>query len=50
MKHGFKAAGGWKFGNTIDGCQAEFVLVPDALANLSPDSRRANRRAGPDVS
>ncbi len=28
--------GGWKFGNTIDGCQAEFVLVPNAMANLSP--------------
>jgi threonine dehydrogenase-like Zn-dependent dehydrogenase len=35
-KHGFKAIGGWKFGNTIDGCQAEFVLVPDAMANLAP--------------
>jgi threonine dehydrogenase-like Zn-dependent dehydrogenase len=35
-KHGFKAAGGWKFGNTIDGCQAEYVLVPDAMANLAP--------------
>jgi alcohol dehydrogenase len=35
-KHGFKALGGWKFGNTIDGCQAEYVLVPDAMANLSP--------------
>ncbi len=34
--HGFKAAGGWKFGNTIDGCQAEYVRVPDAMANLSP--------------
>lgn len=34
--HGFKAAGGWRFGNTIDGCQAEYVLVPDAIANLSP--------------
>jgi threonine dehydrogenase-like Zn-dependent dehydrogenase len=28
--------GGWRFGNTIDGCQAEYVLVPDAMANLSP--------------
>ncbi|HEY7395776.1 MAG TPA: NAD(P)-dependent alcohol dehydrogenase [Gemmatimonadaceae bacterium] len=28
--------GGWRFGNTIDGCQAEFVLVPDAKTNLSP--------------
>ncbi|MHC8314297.1 NAD(P)-dependent alcohol dehydrogenase [Pseudomonas sp. LB3P31] len=35
-RHGFRATGGWKFGNTIDGCQAEYVLVPDALANLSP--------------
>lgn len=35
-KHGFKAMGGWKFGNTIDGCQADYVLVKDAMANLSP--------------
>jgi alcohol dehydrogenase len=35
-KHGWKPIGGWKFGNTIDGCQAEFVLVPDAMANLAP--------------
>ena len=28
--------GGWRFGNTIDGCQAEYVLVPYALANLAP--------------
>jgi alcohol dehydrogenase len=34
--HGWKAIGGWKFGNTIDGCQAEFVLVPDAMTNLTP--------------
>jgi threonine dehydrogenase-like Zn-dependent dehydrogenase len=27
--------GGWKFGNTIDGCQAEFVLVPNAQGNLA---------------
>lgn len=36
MKHGWKAMGGWKFGNTVDGCQAEFVLVPDAMGNLAP--------------
>lgn len=38
--HGWKPAGGWKFGNTIDGCQAEYVLVPDAMANLAlvPDA------------
>lgn len=35
-RHGFKAMGGWKFGNTIDDCQAEYVLVNDAMANLSP--------------
>ena len=35
-KSGWKPMGGWKFGNTIDGCQAEYVLVPDAMANLSP--------------
>ena len=26
-KHGFKALGGWRFGNTIDGSQAEYLLV-----------------------
>ena len=25
--HGWKPIGGWKFGNTIDGCQAEYVLA-----------------------
>src|SRR5688572_11719543 len=35
-KHGWKPIGGWKFGNTVDGCQAEFVLVPDAMGNLAP--------------
>jgi threonine dehydrogenase-like Zn-dependent dehydrogenase len=34
--HGWKPIGGWKFGNTIDGCQAEYLLVPDAMANLAP--------------
>lgn len=28
--------GGWRLGNTIDGCQAEFVLIPNAMANLAP--------------
>src|SRR6202140_4690256 len=27
--------GGWKFGNTINGAQAEFLLVPHAQANLA---------------
>lgn len=34
-KYGFKPLGGWRFGNTIDGAQAEFLLVPDAMANLA---------------
>lgn len=29
------ALGGWKFGNTIDGAQAEYLLVPNAQANLA---------------
>lgn len=33
---GGKAMGGWRFGNTIDGCQAEYILVPNAAANLAP--------------
>ena len=33
---GGKAVGGWRFGNTIDGCQAEYVKVPFAMANLTP--------------
>lgn len=33
---GGKAMGGWRLGNTIDGCQAEYVLIPDAAANLAP--------------
>ena len=35
-EHGWKAMGGWRFGNTIDGCQAEYVRVPDAMVNLAP--------------
>ena len=34
--HGYKPMGGWRFGNTIDGAQAEYILVPDAQANLAP--------------
>ena len=33
---GGKAVGGWRFGNTIDGCQAEYLRVPFAMANLTP--------------
>jgi threonine dehydrogenase-like Zn-dependent dehydrogenase len=28
--------GGWKMGNTIDGCQADYVKIPNAQANLTP--------------
>ena len=34
--HGYKATAGWRFGNLIDGAQAEYVLVPDAQGNLAP--------------
>src|SRR3954471_7677051 len=30
------ALGGWRFGNTINGAWAEYLLVPDARANLAP--------------
>jgi threonine dehydrogenase-like Zn-dependent dehydrogenase len=32
---GYEAIGGWRFGNTIDGAQAEYVRVPSAQANLA---------------
>jgi alcohol dehydrogenase len=32
---GYRAMGGWRFGNTIDGAQAEYLLVPFAQANLA---------------
>jgi threonine dehydrogenase-like Zn-dependent dehydrogenase len=32
---GYEAIGGWRFGNTIDGAQAEYLLVPHAQANLA---------------
>jgi alcohol dehydrogenase len=37
---GYEALGGWRFGNTINGAQAEYLLVPYAQANLAriPDS------------
>jgi threonine dehydrogenase-like Zn-dependent dehydrogenase len=33
---GSEALGGWRFGNTINGAQAEYLLVPAAQANLAP--------------
>jgi alcohol dehydrogenase len=35
-RHGWQTAGGWKLGNTIDGCQADYVVIPDAMVNLAP--------------
>ena len=32
---GYEAIGGWRFGNTINGAQADYLLVPNAQANLS---------------
>src|SRR5678809_292661 len=32
---GFEAIGGWRFGNTINGAQAQYLLVPSAQANLA---------------
>lgn len=47
--HGYKPTAGWRFGNIIDGTQAEYVLVPDAqgpiglcaTAGPTPRSRRS---------
>lgn len=33
--NGYRALGGWRFGNTINGAQAEYLLVPNAQANLA---------------
>lgn len=33
--HGWQSIGGWRFGNTIDGAQADYLVVPDAMANLA---------------
>jgi threonine dehydrogenase-like Zn-dependent dehydrogenase len=32
---GYEALGGWRFGNTINGSQAEYLVVPNAQANLA---------------
>ena len=32
---GYEAVGGWRFGNTMNGAQAEYLLVPSAQANLA---------------
>lgn len=32
---GYAALGGWRFGNTINGAQAEYLRVPSAQANLA---------------
>jgi threonine dehydrogenase-like Zn-dependent dehydrogenase len=37
---GGKTAGGWMLGNYLDGCQAEYFLIPNAQANMAviPDN------------
>ena len=30
------SSGGWRFGHTIDGSWAEYLIVPHARANLAP--------------
>src|SRR5689334_10447244 len=37
---GYEALGGWRFGNTITGARAEYLIVPAAQANLAkiPDA------------
>lgn len=32
---GYEALGGWRFGNTINGAQAQYLRVPHAQANLA---------------
>jgi threonine dehydrogenase-like Zn-dependent dehydrogenase len=32
---GYEALGGWRFGNTINGAQAQYLLIPNAQANLA---------------
>lgn len=34
-EHAYEALGGWRFGNTINGAQAEYLLVPNAQTNLA---------------
>jgi alcohol dehydrogenase len=34
-EQGYQALGGWRFGNTINGSQAEYLVVPNAQANLA---------------
>ncbi len=34
-EQGYEALGGWRFGNTINGSQAEYLVVPNAQANLA---------------
>ena len=41
--------GGWRFGNTINGAWAEYLLVPDARANLAPIPAGSRRRIRADV-
>lgn len=38
--YGYKATAGWKFGNIEDGCQAEYVLVRNAMTNVAKIPRQ----------
>ena len=44
--NGYEAIGGWRFGNTINGAQAEYLLVPERAGQPRQDPRDADRRAG----
>ena len=49
-RHGFKAMGGWRFGNTIDGCPGRVSSSCRMQWSIwQPGSRSAHRRAGADV-
>lgn len=45
---GGKPISGWRISNAMDGCQAEYVLIPDAMAHLVPIPDGL-RRASADV-
>ncbi len=32
---GYRALGGWRLGNTMQGSQAQYVRIPNAQANLA---------------
>src|SRR6185295_18368210 len=49
---GYEAIGGWRFGNTMNGAQAEYLIVPAALVigiDRDPTRLAMARRMGADV-